>query len=174
PAGRLMKQARAGCDLNPFQRRKVGRVVLESLREPVSQNLRWHAVELIALPSFMRHPPHCFLPNQARFRIQPVGPAAFDVARQLQIIRRGIKASETEAEAVLATGGSMACAGVTTTDIERSNQFVSEAGWLRRVEPTDRDMSPYLLTTGRNYKVRRPVSLRNQNTVAADNGHSRI
>ena len=83
----------------------------------------------------VRHARQRLLPDQARFRIEPVGAAAEHVAGELSVVRRWIVAAKRQLEAVLTARRAVAGARVTAADIECRDHVVSEAkrlGLLKR------------------------------------------
>src|SRR5262249_16011160 len=62
----------------------------------------------------------------ARLRLEPVGAAAEDVARQLKVVGYRIVTAQTELETVLAAGRAVAGALVATADVQDADQLVAE------------------------------------------------
>src|SRR5262249_54515089 len=148
PARRLVEHARTGQNVNRSQGRQVGRVVLEALREPAAEDLGRQTAGRKALAAFVRNAAEGLFQDQAGFGVEPVGAAAEDVARQLEVVRRRVVAAQTQTEAVLAAGRAVASAHVAAADVEGGNELVAEADRLRFGEVLNRHRDAKRLAAG--------------------------
>jgi hypothetical protein len=78
------------------------------------------------------------LEKEAGGRIEPIQPAAVDLARQSEDVEGRIVAAETEAKAVLAAGRAVTSAGVASGPRHDRLNLVPKADWSRLTASADR------------------------------------
>ena len=139
PACRLNQHPRARQHVQSREGRQTGRIVPESLGEPVAQHgcrqARWRE----PLAAFVRHSAERLLVDEAPFRVQAIGPAAENVSRELRVVGGGVITSQAESEAVLAARSAVASAGIAAAYVERADHLMAKTDRLRSIEVLDRD-----------------------------------